>query len=260
MGRTMPNESDKRPTSRDTHDVPHEEPRLFDTIYTCRAMRRLRPDPVPQELLLHLVDAAIQGPSSSNGQNWRFVIVRDRRVKAKIAEAWRRGHAFYQDTIGQAPPRPGEDLGARERGGRAVTYLIDHLEYVPALIVVLIKRDDAVAKVLSSPKTLVAAFRHHGLVGGLRLLAGGSRAGAQTMGATAYPAVQNLLLAARGLGLGAVLTTPHLLVPSAFERILQIPRDLTITAVIPVGYPKGRFGPVSRPPVERLVSWDAYHD
>jgi nitroreductase len=256
----MSNEAGERPISPETHDVPHEEPRLFDTIYTCRAMRRLRPDPVPQELLLHLVDAAIQGPSSSNGQNWRFVIVRDRGVKTKLAAAWRRGHAFYQDTIGQAPPRPGEDLAARERGGRAVAYLIDHLEDVPAVIVVLIKRDDAVAKVLSSPKTLVAAFRHHGLVGGLRLLAGGSRAGAQTMSATAYPAVQNLLLAARGLGLGAVLTTPHLLVPAAFEKILHIPRDVTITAVIPVGYPKGRFGPVSRPPAERVISWDTYRE
>ena len=75
---------------------------------------------------------------------------------------------------------------------------------------------------------------------------------------TASPAVQNLLLAARGLGLGAVLTTPPWFSPGAYERILGLPKNVTLTAVIPVGYPKGKFGPVRRPDPASLVRWDRY--
>jgi nitroreductase len=70
--------------------------------------------------------------------------------------------------------------------------------------------------------------------------------------------VQNILLAARALGLGAVLTTPHLFVPGEFEKILGIPSEFTLYAVIPVGYPKGNFGPVSRPEPAGVVHWDRF--
>jgi nitroreductase len=69
--------------------------------------------------------------------------------------------------------------------------------------------------------------------------------------------VQNLLLAARALGLGAVLTTPHLLTPGLFERVLRLPKGTRIAAAIPVGWPKGTFGPVSRPAARDVISWDA---
>src|SRR4029079_14462772 len=84
---------------------------VFEIMRTCRAMRRLKPDPVPEDVLVQLIDAAIHAPSSSNAQNWRFVIVRDREQKRRIAELWRSGAAWYRETIGAAPPRPGEDAG-----------------------------------------------------------------------------------------------------------------------------------------------------
>ena len=68
---------------------PDSDAQLFDVMYTCRAMRRLKPDPIPEPVLLQLVDAALQGPSGSNAQNWTFVIVRDRAQKEKIAAAWK---------------------------------------------------------------------------------------------------------------------------------------------------------------------------
>ncbi len=77
-------------------------------------------------------------------------------------------------------------------------------------------------------------------------------------GATAYPVVQNLLLAARALGLGAVLTTPHLFVPGQFEEILDVPSGVRLAAIIPVGYPRGKFGPVGRPEPAEVVSWDSF--
>ena len=82
--------------------------------------------------------------------------------------------------------------------------------------------------------------------------------GPVTRGASIYPAVQNLMLAAWSLGLGTVLTTPHFFVPGAFEAILGVPSDVTVTAALPIGYPKGNFGPTKRPSAERVVSWDRF--
>jgi nitroreductase len=231
---------------------------VFEIIRTCRAMRRLKPDPVPEDVLMKLVDAAIHAPSSSNAQNWRFVIVRDREQKRRIAELWRSGAAWYRDTIGAAAPRPDEDAAQRVRSQRALQYMLDHIEDVPALVFLAIKKDEAVAKALASPKTITAALRHLGLGGTVRLLRGAGNATATGIHATAYPAAQNLLLAARALGLGAVLTTPHLFHPGQYEQMLGLPSDVTLTCCIPVGYPMGRFGPVTRPDPRSLVHWDRH--
>ena len=122
----------------------------------------------------------------------------------------------------------------------------------------LAAEDAVVAKAIQSPTTVTAAVKHLGVGGMLNLLRGASGAGKTGIMSTAYPAVQNLLLAARGLGLGAVLTTPHLFSPGAYERILGLPKNVTLTAVIPVGYPMGKFGPVKRPDPATVVRWDHY--
>jgi len=232
--------------------------KLFDIMYTCRAMRRLRPDPVPDEVLLQLVDAALQGPSGSNAQNWTILVVKDVAQKRKIQEIWRKTWGFYAETFRNAEARPGEDLSQRERAGAAGTYMVEHLHEAPAILFVGVRKDDAFAKVLQQPSTFTAAVRHFGVLGTAKLLAGGLRAGLLADAATAYPAVQNLLLAARALGLGAVLATPQFFVPGEFEAIVGLPRNVTLHAVIPVGYPKGRFGPVRRPRASDVVQWDRY--
>jgi nitroreductase len=96
-------------------------------------------------------------------------------------------------------------------------------------------------------------------VGGtVRLLRGAGNATVTGIFATAYPAAQNLLLAARALGLGAVLTTPHLFHPGQYEKVLGLPSDVTLTCCIPVGYPMGRFGPVTRPEPRSMIHWDRH--
>ncbi len=236
---------------------PDDHADLFEIMYSCRAMRRLKPDPVPEKLLEKLIDAAVQCPSGSNAQNWTFVIVRDRAKMSEIQKLWRSAWGFYTATI-NAALRPGEDPAAKERGNRASQYMIDHMHEIPAMIFVGVKRDPVVAEALKSPRTVTAAIKHLGLGGTLRLLTGGSRATLQGADGAAYPAVQNILLAARGLGLGAVLTTPHLFHPGEYEKLLGIPADVTLCAAIPVGYPLGRFGPVRRPPATDVIGWDSY--
>lgn len=229
---------------------------LFEVMYSCRAMRRLKPDPVPEELLVQLVDAAIQSPSGSNAQTWHFVVVRDRTKLREVQLAWEQGWWFYRETVGRAPARPGEDLAARERMMRAVDYMVQHLDETPAVIFACAREDAAMTAVLKSTGTWRAALRHFGVAGTLRFVSGGLTAGVQGMDASIYPAVQNLLLAARALGLGAVLTTPHLLTPGLFERVLRLPKGTRIAAAIPVGWPKGKLGPVSRPAARDVISWD----
>lgn len=238
--------------------LPGSDERIFDVMYQCRAMRRLKPDPVPDEMLLRLVDAALQGPSGSNAQNWAFVIVREPAQKRRIQAPWQRAWRFYRDTFARADLRPHEDAGGREGMMRAADYLADHLHEVPALIFVAVQRDEAFSRVVTSPGTLRKAVQHLGPAATARFLASGLRTSALADGATAYPAVQNLLLAARALGLGSVLTTLHFFLPGEFERVIDLPPSATLAAIVPVGFPRGRFGPVSRPDVRSVVSWDRW--
>lgn len=235
---------------------PSVDVQLFDVMYSCRAMRRLKPDPVPEAILLQLIDAALQGPSGSNSQNWRFVIVRERSQKERLRSVWAKTWAFYLETLAVIPARPGEDLAARKRTLAAGTWQLDHFLDIPALICVCVARDEEQARVFASPSTLVKAVRRFGAGGAFRLVKNTSRISGIVDGSTAYPAVQNLLLAARALGLGAVLTTQQFFVPGEFEAVLGIPDDFTLAAIVPVGWPLGKFGPVRRPAPAHVVRWD----
>lgn len=237
---------------------PHSDESIFDIMYQCRAMRRLKPDPVPEELLVQLVDAALQGPSGSNAQNWSFVIVREVEQKRRIQAAWRQAWGFYQAFAPEAELRPHEDPESRERMLRAANYLVDHLHEVPAFVFVACRKDEPFVRALSSARTMAAAVKHLGLLGTLRFLGHAPGITALADGATAYPAVQNLLLAARALGLGAVLTTQHFFLPGVFERIVNLPASSRLAGIVPVGYPVGRFGPVTRPEPSEVIAWERY--
>lgn len=238
--------------------IPSSDARLFDVMYTCRAMRRLKPDPVPEETLLQLVDAALHAPSGSNAQNWRFVIVRDRAQKEKMQALWRKTWNFYLDTVAAADARPGEDLAARKRMLAAASWQLENFLDIPAFVCVCVARDELMAKVMASPSTMMKLVSHFGIGGVARLATSMGRVGGLADGATAYPAVQNLLLAARALGLGAVLTTQQFFLPGEFEKVLGLPSTVTLAAIIPVGWPTGKFGPTQRPDAKSVVSWDRY--
>jgi nitroreductase len=235
--------------------VPVSDERLFDVMYQCRAIRRFTAEPVPEELLVQLVDAALHGPSASNAQNWAFVIVRDAAQKRRLKAVWGRAWAFYRSTIGAGPLRPGEDAAVRERMMRSADDLLDHLEDVPALIFVGVMADADAERRLLSPRTLVTYL---GLRGTVKFLGSGQKIGALAKGSTAYPAVQNMLLAARALGLGAVMTTQHFFVPGEFEKVLGLPKSFTLAAIVPVGWPAVTFGPTRRPAPRSMISWDRW--
>jgi nitroreductase len=237
---------------------PDNSEQLFDIMWTCRSMRRLKPDPISEETLLQLVDAAIHGPNGSNAQNWSFIVVRDPEQKRKLGQQWSKVWDFYGATIASAPARPGEDLAARQRSSKAGRYMVDHIGECPAIICVGVRKDEVLANLTSSPRFLAKVVKFFGVGGLVKIAANATATTTQAEASTAYPAVQNLLLAARALGLGAVLTTPHLFVPGVFEKILAIPSDFTLYAVVPVGYPMGKFGPVTRPDAKDVIHWDRF--
>ena len=206
-----------------TYSRPESGAPIFEIMYQCRAMRRLKPDPVPEETLLQLVDAALQGPSGSNAQNWAFVIVRDAAQKQRIQALWKTAWSFYLDFAATSELRPHEDAVAREKMVRAADYLVEHLHEVPAFVFVAVLKDESFERALARPSTMRAAIRHLGAGGTARFLANALTTKALGAGSTAYPAVQNLLLAARALGLGAVMTTQHFFLPGAFERLVDLP-------------------------------------
>ena len=194
------------------------EPGLFDTMYHCRAMRRIAPDPVGEELVVTLIDAANQGPSASNRQHDRWLVLTDPERRAAMAELNRTAvDASY-------PPFPPDGKPS------AFQWQYENLQHIPVHIVACLKLPE----------------RNDTFHGGVA--AGGS----------IWPKVQNLLLAARGLGLGACPTTLPLADREQARHVLGLPGDIEPFCLVPVGWPMGRFGPVTRHPVEHILHWNTY--
>lgn len=209
-----------------------DEPGIFEVIYHTRAMRRLKPDPVPEDLLIKLIDAAHQAPSGSNTQNGRWLVVRDAAQKARLAELNR---AAVMQYVGPGSARPAtlphQDAARRERQVAAVLWQAEHLHEVPVIVIACLE------VAAPPPDTFVAG------------------AGA---GGSIWPGVQNLLLAARALGLGAAPTTLGLRDHPEVKSVLGLPPTVEPFCLIPVGYPLGRFGPVSRRPLAEVMRWDRW--
>ena len=190
---------------------------LFDAIDTQRGIRYFRPDPVPDELITRLLQAAIKAPSGGVRQGWGFIVIRDQETRRKIGDLYRTGSRFEI--------RP--DMSAQERRVyRAAQYLEDHMEDVPVLILVCIQADP----------------------------------GNTGWGSSIYPAVQNILLAARGLGLGSVLTTRQMRFEEEIKQLLGIPEDVVTAALLPIGFPAegSRYGPTRRRPLEEVAFSDRW--
>ena len=224
---------------------------ILDVMSTMRAMRRLKPDPVPRELLERLVEAATWAPSGGNEQNYEFVVVDDREVMGRLAELWRRSATAYEAAMrDEAVERMGEEKALPLI--RALEYQRDHFHETPAVIVPCYSRRTPVSAALQLARGI------GGPLDAARFAARGSRIAVLTEAASIYPAVQNLLLCARALGLGANITTWHMFLEHEWKRELGIPRDVHTYAVIPVGWPLGRFGPVTRRPAREAIHWDRW--
>ena len=201
-------------------------PDVFEIIESCRAMRRLKPDPVPDELIARILRAATCAPSGGNTQKWRFLVVKDRKIKEAVQVWYRKA---FEEVVGprylaSAPP-PGVDKDAYRRQHGAVAYLTEHFAEAPVWIVACLEDGP-------TPN--------------------------RSAGASIYPAVQNMLLAARALGLGTTLTTRHMLHEKEADAALGLPAGVHSYAILPIGYPLGKFGPVGRGPLSEVVYQDRW--
>ena len=196
---------------------------LFEAIYSTRALRRFKPDLVPDEVLFQLFDAAIRAPSGGNVQDWRFVVITEPAIKQAIQgwfwEAWQRYQPRYAEepSLMEALPR------SQRLSLKSTDYLVRHLAEVPVIVAVC-----------------------------------GLRGKHSTPGGSVFPAVQNLLLAARALGLGSSITNFAHAHETDLMQLLGIPEEDQIYCLVPLGYPLDRQGPVRRRPVSRAVFWNRW--
>lgn len=201
---------------------------LDEAMSTQRAIRRLKPDPVDDALILRLIELAIKAPTGSNAQNWEFIIVKDPEIKKKFAQlnrqAWGLSAPFRRWV---KRPQP-----ANNKIVSAVQWQADHFEEIPVLVVACLK-----GRYL--PFIHLSTTSYFGSI---------------------YPAVQNLLLAARAVNLGAALITIPLWNLFTVRRLLGLPGNVTPCALIPMGWPIGRYGPTTRKPVHQVVSFDRYRN
>lgn len=196
-----------------------DDPGLFATIHSMRAMRRLKPDPVPEAMIKKVLDAGTCAPSGQNLQRWAFLVVTDPEGKRFFGERY---EYWLRNRFGSALDRIDETT-KQGRLTAAALYLAEHMHEAPVLLFCCGTRDWPFA---------VPAEQRVGL--------------APPSYGSIYPCVQNILLACRGLGLGASLTTMHQMFESEMHEFFGIPDTHGVVAVIPIGFPQGRFGPVTR--------------
>jgi nitroreductase len=200
---------------------------FFDAVTTQRAMRRLKADPIPEAALRQIMEAAICAPSGGNRQGWSFVVVRDAAVRARLGELYRESWGelmkvpYYAAASREPPDSPAARMLASAR------HLGEHLGEAPVLIVACIAIDPGAAANL-------------------------------TTGSSIYPAVQNIMLAARALGFGSCLTTIHRFRDARVKDLLGIPADVETAALIPLGYPLGKFGKAPRRPLAEVAFADRW--
>lgn len=218
---------------------------LFDAIYTTRALRRLKPDPVPEELLTKVLDAAIRAPSGGNAQNWIFLVVRDTEQRRRLGAVYRKASDEVAE-IYAARDRPAHLSEAHYQrlmdGGK---YLWEHLGEAPVILVPCGRARDMPRRE-ALPDQVAARYEAH--------LAYQER----IRGASIYPAVQNILLACRAIGFGTVITTNHILYEDEVRAILALPNDVFTFAMMPIGFPLDKYGPLSRGPVSEVTFADRW--
>jgi nitroreductase len=199
-----------------------EEVPLLGAIRTTAAIRRLKPDPVPPALIRKICAAGTFAPSGGNRQPWLFVAVTEPERRAWVAERYRRAFLAYIQPAVEAAEDPAFP-DAKRRNMRAAIHLAEHLQEVPVLLFV----------------------------------AGWTRRGQPQLQAL-FPAIQNVLLACRAVGLGASLTTVHLAFGRELDAWLGLPERCPTAAMLPIGWPRGGFHRPQRRPVDDCLFWERY--
>lgn len=211
---------------------------LYEMMSTLRAVRRLKPDPIPADVLERVLQAAAWAPTGGNMQPWKVIVVRSPERKRALADIygpeWHTYTGFSRRRAEKAG-MVGEELAAMERTLAAGDYLADHLAEAPVLLLFIADP----AKMAITDKNLDR----------ISMVGGGS----------VYTAVQNTMLACRAEGLGCTLTTLHCIREPEVKAALDIPEDWATLALVPIGYPVGKgHGPISRQPPAKLAYDDSF--
>lgn len=209
---------------------------LYEAMRTLRAVRRLRPDPVPDQVLHRVLEAATWAPTGGNRQPWRVIVVKERgrkeRLGALYADRWAAFSRQYQATLADQPEAARERM---ERMVRAADHLAAHFHEVPVILVFCFNPQQLAITDINLDRVSVVG------------------------GASIYTAVENLLLACRAEGLGCVLTTLLCACEPQVRQLLGIPEPWGTAAAVPIGYPVLRgHGPISRRSVEELAFADSW--
>lgn len=217
--------------------LPHMSDSFYDIVSTTRSIRRLRPDPIDDAVLNRVLQAAIWAPSGGNRQPWRIVAVKDRDTKARLGEIYYTEWAKYVDrNMAMVANQPDHVIEQMRKGLAVGTRLAENLAEVPVVVIFVF-----------DPSQVLPTDANLGRV-------------SVVGGASLYPAVQNMLLAARAEGLGGVLTTLIATREADVKDLLDIPADWGVFAMVPLGTPQGSHGPLRRAPLGTMVKWDRWSD
>lgn len=203
---------------------------VLEAIYTTRAMRRLKPDPIPADVLRKILAATIRAPSGGNQQGWAFLVVQDAALRAALARIYKplidalfEPGGAYHGQINSSDP----EVAARTRRmASSALHLGEHMQDAPVIVVPCVNT--------------------------------GGRPTSITTGSSIYPAVQNLMLAARAFGIGSTLTTIHRARQEEVRTLLGIPAEYETAALIPLGYPTGRWGTGPRRSLDEVAFGDRW--
>jgi nitroreductase len=203
---------------------------VLEAIYTTRAMRRLKPDPIPPDVLRAILEAAIRAPSGGNQQGWAFVAVQDPALRRGLADIYRPliealfepGGGYY----GQLNSTDPEVSARTRRMADSALHLGRHMQEAPVIVVPCLNSGGRQTNIVS--------------------------------GSSIYPAVQNLMLAARAFGVGSTLTTIHRIHQDEVRSLLGIPAGYETAALIPLGYPRGRWGTGPRRSLDEVAFGDRW--
>ena len=197
---------------------------VFEALYTTRAMRRVKEDSIPDDVIKSIMDSAIRAPSGSNRQDWKFLVVTDKKTREELSDIYRETwdyyvKSFYNDSedLGASSLKNKDEIETVKRISNSASWLAENYHKVPLLVLAFSRNDPT--------------------------------------GSSIYPAIWNLMLAARGHGVGTCLTTVMNFKTEDVYKVLNVPSDKgwTLNATITAGYPLGKWGVAARKPVEEVT-------
>jgi nitroreductase len=203
---------------------------MAPAMRTQRAVRRLHLDPVPMEVLLPLLELSLKAPTSSDSQDWSYVVVQDPAQKERLAQLYRRLFRRFDPIVERMARGDEREL----RNMRPGQWQAAHFHELPVFVIPCYRRN----------------LKHHPV--------GWPQISVSSYYGSVFPAVQNLLLSCRAAGLGASIQTLPLWNVRAARRILGLPRTVNPVCIIPIGWAKGRYGPTTRRPIGEVVHLDHY--